>query len=58
MKKTIAILLALILVMSFCAAAFADKNDSITVTNAKPGETYNLYKLFDLSVNNEDDPTA
>ena len=63
MKKLIAILLALVLVLSFSAAALAEepeqtKNDSITINNAKPGETYNLYKLFDLSVNDELEPTA
>lgn len=34
------------------------KNDSITVNNTKVGETYNLYKLFDLVVNDENAPSA
>ena len=56
MKKLIAILLSLLLVMSISAAAFAEgetKNDSITVNGVKEGETYNLYKLFDLIVDDE-----
>ena len=63
MKKLIAILLALLLTVSLGVTAFAadpapQKNDSITVNNAKVGETYKLYKLFDLSVNSETSPTA
>lgn len=62
MKKVISILLALVLVFALTAVVFAAddpvKNDQITVTSAKPGETYKLYKLFDLSVNDEISPTA
>ena len=60
MKKLITILLVLVFVMSFAVTALADpvKNDSITINNAKPGETYSLYKLFDLSVDNEITPAA
>ena len=61
MKKLIAILLSLLLVMSISAAAFAEgetKNDSITVNGVKEGETYNLYKLFDLIVDDEITPAA
>ena len=61
MKKLIAILLSLLFVMSISAAAFAEgetKNDSITVNGVKADETYNLYKLFDLIVDDETVPTA
>ena len=59
MKKLIAILLTMILVLSFGAAAFAEETEySITITNAKEGETYTAYKLFDLSVNDPQNPTA
>lgn len=57
MKKTFAILLALIMVLSLATTAFAEeKNDSITITNAAEGETYKLYKLFDLVVDSETAP--
>ena len=56
MKKTIAILLALIMVMSFATTAFAATNDSITINNAKVGETYKIYKMLDLKVDDEENP--
>ncbi len=57
--KLIALVLALALVLASCAVAFADTvNDSITINNAKPGETYNLYKIFDLIVNDRENPTS
>ena len=62
-KKLLAFALVLTMLLALGAAAFAEgeeptKNDSITVTNAKPGETYKIYKLFDLKVNDEIEPTA
>ena len=65
MKKLISLVLALAMIM-VVSAAFAtgdtgetsQKNDSITISNAKPGETYTIYKLFDLTVDNETDPAA
>ena len=63
-----ALLMALVMILTVGLTAFASgteqdpetstKNDSITINNAKPGETYNLYKLFDLTVNDESAPTA
>lgn len=59
MKKLASLLLALAMIFSLATTAFADtKNDSITVNGAMPGETYNLYKLFDLMVDDENNPTA
>lgn len=61
MKKALAILMALALMLSLAIPAMAEgetKNNSITITDAKPGEIYKLYKLFDLSVNDELTPTA
>lgn len=62
MRKILALLLVLTVAMTMGMAvtvtSFAAKNDSITVTGAKAGETYELYKLFDLSVNSEETPTA
>jgi LPXTG-motif cell wall-anchored protein len=40
------------------AAKTSEKNDSITVTSAANNETYTLYKMFDLVVDNENAPTA
>ena len=59
-KKIITLLLAAVMVfcMSVPALAADAKNDSITVNNTVAGETYNLYKMFDLSVNDETNPTA
>ena len=58
MKKLFAFVLALVMIMSLAATGFAaEKNDSITVTGTKTGETYELYKLFDLKVNDEYAPS-
>ena len=59
-RKILAILLAIVLVLALSVSALAEgeKNDSITVNGTKVGETYSLYKLFDLSVNSETAPTA
>ena len=60
-RKTMALVLALVLSMAMGTAAFATDTQpdySITVKNAKEGETYTAYKMFDLSVNDPKDPTA
>ena len=56
-------MLALVMILSLATSVFAAdtdpvKNNSITVNNAKSGETYALYKLFDLEVDSETNPTA
>ena len=53
MKRIIPLLLALIMILSLATTAFAAGTNTITVTKTKTGETYDLYKLFDLSVNAE-----
>lgn len=58
MKKTLSILLALVLVICLGASAFADGNDgSVTVRNAVPGEIYNIYKIFDLTYSGDGQTT-
>ena len=56
MKKLASLLLALIMVLSVSVTALADGTNSITVKNAVSGQTYELYKILELSVN--DDHTA
>ncbi len=58
LKRMIALAVAAMLVFAMGITAFAAKNDSITINNAKPGETYKLYKMFDLVVDSEEDPGA
>ena len=53
MKRICALLLALIMILSLATTAFAAGTNTITVTKTKTGETYDLYKLFDLSVNED-----
>ena len=49
-KKFVALLLAVIMVMAFGTSVFAADNDgTITVSNATKGETYAVYKVFDLT---------
>lgn len=67
MKKILAkiasALLAVVMVLGMAVPAFAEgetsiKNDSITINNAVKDETYKLYKMLDLSVDSETNPTA
>ena len=58
-KKIMALVLAAVMVIAMGMTAFAaDPDYSITVTNAKEGETYKAYKMFDLSVDDPTNPTA
>ncbi len=56
MKKVFAVLVALTLILSCAAMAFAAEGETgkITVTNAIAGETYTIYRIFDLESYNED----
>lgn len=49
-KKLFAFLMALVMVMGLGLTASAA---TITITNAKPGETYEAYKLFDVTVSGD-----
>ena len=55
-KKLASLLLALVMVFALATTAFAAGTNSITVNGAQKGETYKLYKMLDLIVN--DDRTA
>ena len=55
-KKFASLLLALVMVFALATTAFAAGTNSITVNGAQKGETYKLYKMLDLSVN--EDQTA
>ena len=49
MKKALAILLALVMVLSLSVTAFAADSGSITITNATIGNNYAIYKVFDAT---------
>lgn len=58
-KKVMALLLATVMVLAMGTTALAaDPDYSITVNNAKEGETYKAYKMLDLSVDDPTNPTA
>ncbi|MGM9640968.1 MAG: SpaH/EbpB family LPXTG-anchored major pilin [Faecousia sp.] len=49
-RKIASLLLALVMVLGLATTAFAAGNDgSITISNATVGETYAVYKVFDLT---------
>ena len=53
-KKLISLLLALVLLLSISVTAFAaGEGNTVTVTNAQGGETYKIYKMLDLAVNED-----
>ena len=57
-KRLFGMILAIVMICSMSITAFAATNDSITVTNAPKGELYSIYKMFDLSVDDVEDPEA
>lgn len=48
MKRTMAILLALIMVFAFAAPVMASGSGQITVNGAVKDQTYSIYRIFDL----------
>ena len=51
MKRLFSFMMALVLVLSLSVTAFAaEDTGSITVTNAKVGQTYTVYKIFDAAL--------
>ena len=50
-RKLASLLLAIILVFALATTAMAAGTNSITVNGAQKGETYKLYKMLDLTVN-------
>lgn len=53
-SKFVCLMLALLVVLAMSVPAFAAGGDNtITVNGTKEGETYNIYKMLDLSVNAE-----
>lgn len=50
-KKLVSFLLTLVMVFAMVTTAFATGTNSITVNGAQKGETYKLYKMLDLIVN-------
>ena len=56
MKKFVSVLLALAMTLALSVSALAAGTNTITVTGAQKDETYNIYKMLDLSVN--EDKTA
>ena len=57
MKKIVTLLLVVVMIFSLATTAFAATNDSITITDTNVGETYKIYKMFDLVVDNDENPT-
>ena len=60
MRKLLAMVLAVMMVMSLATTAFAqdvgtdaEGKGTITISNAAKGETYAVYKLFDATVNED-----
>lgn len=58
MNKIFALLLTAVMVLGMSISVFAASENSISVVGAKDGETYNVYRMLDLSVNNQTDPTS
>ena len=60
MKRTFAFLMALVMVFSLAATAFAAGGTgigSITISNATVGETYSVYKIFDATYDSDNHVT-
>ena len=49
-KKTLSVMLAVLMIAAMSATAFAAGTGTITVQNAAKGETYSIYKIFDATL--------
>lgn len=60
MKKLVSLLLATVMIFAMTITAFAaqESNNTITINNARVGETYKAFKMLELSVNDTSNPTA
>ena len=53
LKRIAAFILAVLLMSAFASAAFADSTGSITVNGVVKGQTYSIYRIFDLESYNQ-----
>lgn len=60
MKKAASLLLAMIMVLSMTIAAFAayENQGTITINGTEAGKTYDLYRIFDITMTSEDPASA
>ena len=58
MKRLASLLLALAMIFTLATTAFAVGTNTITVNNTVANETYTIYKMLNLVVNDQDNPTA
>ena len=58
MKKLASLLLALAMIFTLATTAFAEGTNTITVKDTVANETYTIYKMLNLVVDNQDNPTA
>ena len=60
MKKLVSLLVATVMIFAMTITAFAaqESNNTITINNARAGETYKAFKMLELSVNDTSNPTA
>ena len=59
LRKVLALILAMVMVLGMSTTAFADGTDGkITLTNASAGQDYNLYKILDATYDAVNDATS
>ena len=58
MKRLAAFLLAMVMMLAMAMPAMAAETNSITVSGAKEGETYSIYKMLDLTVHQKEGSTT
>lgn len=58
MKKLASLLLVLVMVFALAAPALAAGDGSITISDAEVGQTYTLYKIFDLAYAGTNEPQS